>query len=84
MRICDDCFEEYTGRKCPSCFPVKADYTSERCIYIWQVYHSRGGFDNEDQLKEYDKVKKSYKKLTGKELPKLQERVIKNKGGKNA
>lgn len=80
MKICDDCFEAYKGKKCPSCFPEKGQkhtYTKERCIFIWQVYHSRGGFDNEEQLKEYENVKKTYKNLTGKELPKLNEKVIK-------
>jgi len=79
MKVCDDCFEEFKGKQCPNCFSQNEDYTSERCIYIWQVYHSRGGFDTDEQLKEYTNVKKCYKKLTGKDLPKLNEIMIKRK-----
>ncbi len=87
MKICDDCFEDFEPRNkdqtvCDICLGVDQpdeEYTIDQCIHIWKVFHSRGGFDTQEQIDEYQKVKKVYKKLTRKDLAKVNEKIKKGK-----
>ena len=84
MKTCDDCFEDFEPKTknqtvCEKCKPIETEYSSDHCAHLWKVFHSRG-FKNQFELDEYQKVKKSYKKLNGRELPKVTEKI---KGKKN-
>lgn len=93
IQVCDDCFDEFETNDeevtvCPSCLgtdlpesdrPQEAyGYTKEQCVHIFKCFCS-GGFESEEQIKAYQTVKKAYKKLSGKELFKINEKVGKRK-----
>lgn len=90
IQVCDDCFEEFETSDeeitvCPSCLGTDEDrpdeaygYTKEQCVHIFKCFCS-GGFESEEQIKAYQTVKKAYKKLSGRELFKINEKVGKNK-----
>jgi len=79
MKVCDDCFEEYTGRKCPTCNPTKTTYTRQQCADAWKIVHVRG-FKDQDEIDTYQEIKKDYKTMTRKDLPTVKEII---KGVKN-
>lgn len=82
METCEDCFEDFEPTKdnktiCSKCDPP-TKYTIERCAHIWKIFQTRG-FNSQEELDEYKVVKKNYKKLRGKDLPQLSEKVGKKK-----
>ena len=68
MKICDDCFEEIKDCVC------KPEITIEQCSRAWQTIQTRG-FKSQDEIDQYQIIKKTYKKLRGKDLPKVVEKV---------
>lgn len=93
IQVCDDCFDEFEADSddqtiCPNCLceevcdsdrPGEAyGYTKEQCVHIFKCFCS-GGFESEEQIKAYQTVKKAYKKLSGRELFKINEKVGKRK-----
>lgn len=78
LKICNDCLEDFESSSnaevCPNCMKLgktikykDADVTGN----IWKVVKHKG-FASQEQLKEYQIVKKDHKTLTGFELPKVE------------
>lgn len=80
---CDDCLEDFTSRRevsiCPKCRKSqKAEKyeNGDQTANIWKTVSSRG-FKSQEEINEFQIVKKDHKILTGFDLPKLKEEIKK-------